>query len=52
VQPFVDYLLKNGRPSEAVQAVGRARRLMRVEPNAQLDLELGALANRVDAALQ
>jgi hypothetical protein len=35
-----------------VQAVGRARKIMRVEPNAQLDLELDALANRVGAALQ
>ncbi len=52
VQPFVEYLLANGRPSEAVQAVGRARKTMRVEPNAQLDLELGALASRAAAAMQ
>jgi hypothetical protein len=52
VQPFVEYLLANGRPTEAVQAVGRARRTMRVEPNAQLDLELGALADRAAKAVQ
>ena len=39
-------------PTEAVQAVGRARKTMRVEPNAQLDLELGALASRAAAAMQ
>jgi hypothetical protein len=52
VQPFVEYLLKNERPGEAVQAVGRARRTMRVESNSQLDLELGALADRAQAALR
>jgi len=52
VQPFVEYLLKNEQPSEAAQAVGRARKVMRVEPNGQLDLELNALADRVKAAMQ
>jgi len=52
VEPFVDYLLRNSRPYEAVQAVGRARKVMRVEPNAQLDVELGALADRAQAELR
>jgi tetratricopeptide (TPR) repeat protein len=49
VQPFVEYLLKNERPSEAVQAVGRARKVMRVEPRAQLDVEMSALMDRAQA---
>jgi hypothetical protein len=52
VQPFVEFLLSNERPSEAVQAVGRARKVMRVEPNSQLDIELGALMDRVQAAMR
>lgn len=52
VQPFVEYLLKNERQSEAVQAVGLARRTMSVEPNAQLDVELRALEERVRAAVR
>jgi tetratricopeptide (TPR) repeat protein len=52
VQPFAEYLLKNERPSEAVQAVGRARKVLRVEPRGQLDLELHTLMDRVQAAAQ
>jgi tetratricopeptide (TPR) repeat protein len=50
VQPFVEYLLRNERPDEAVQAVGRARRIMRVEPRGQLDAEMSALTGRIQSA--
>jgi hypothetical protein len=50
VQPFVEYLLRNERPDEAVQAVGRARRIMRVEPKGQLDAEMSALTGRIQTA--
>ncbi len=52
VQPFVEHLLHAGQPSEAMQAAGRARKTLRVEPGGQLDSELGALEERVKAALR
>jgi predicted RNA-binding protein with RPS1 domain len=52
VQPFVEYLLKNERPSDAVQALGWARKVMRVDPDGQLDVEMKSLDDRVKAAMQ
>jgi predicted RNA-binding protein with RPS1 domain len=52
VQPFVEYLLKNERPSDAVQALGWARKVMRVDPDGQLDVEIKSLDDRVKAAMQ
>ena len=46
VRPYIEYLLKNGRPREAVQAITLARQTLRVEPDAQLDRELAALEDR------
>jgi hypothetical protein len=50
VRPFVEYVMKNERPDEAVQAVLQARRALRVEPDGQLDLELNALAEKARQA--
>jgi hypothetical protein len=52
VRPFVDHLLRNGQPREAVQAIGRARETLRVEPNGQVDRELRALESRARQALR
>ena len=52
VRPFIEHLLKNGKPGEALQAVKQARQTLRVEPNAQLDRELSALTDRVQAAVR
>jgi hypothetical protein len=50
VRPYIEYLLKNGRPREAVQAITLARQTLRVEPDAQLDRELSALEDRAQQA--
>ena len=52
VRPFVDHLLRNGQPREAVQAIGRARETLRVEPNGQVDRELRVLESRARQALR
>ncbi|MFA5058003.1 MAG: hypothetical protein WC485_07810, partial [Opitutaceae bacterium] len=52
VRPFVEYLLKNDQPREAVQAVAQARRTLRVEPNTQLEQELNALGERAQQAVR
>jgi len=51
VRPFVEHLLQNDQPQEAMQAIAQARRVLRVEPNSQLDGELSTLADRVQKAL-
>lgn len=51
VNPFVEHLLRNDQPHEAMQAVTQARKVLRVEPNSQLDRELSLLAERVQKAL-
>ena len=50
VRPFVEYLLLNGRPVQAQQAVETARRTLRVEPNSQLELNLNVLSDRAREA--
>ncbi len=50
VRPFVEYVMKNERPDEAMQAVLQARRALKVEPDGQLDLELNALAEKARQA--
>ena len=52
VRPFIEHLLKNGKPGEALQAVKQARQTLRVEPNAQLDRELSALTDRVQGEVR
>ena len=52
VRPFFEYLLKNGRPGEALRAVERAQTTMRVEPNGQLDRELNALKDQAQQMLR
>jgi hypothetical protein len=47
ILPFVTHLLKQGETAEARRAIERARAVLAVEPNTQLDRELAALAGRV-----
>jgi hypothetical protein len=51
VRPFVEHLLRNDQPREAMQAVTQARRVLRVEPNSQLEGDLNALAGQAQKAL-
>jgi hypothetical protein len=46
VQPFVESLLKEDKPSIALEAIGQARRTLTVAPNTLLDAELNALTER------
>lgn len=46
VQPFVETLLAGNQPLIAQQAIGQARRTLKVVPNTLLDTELSALAER------
>jgi hypothetical protein len=51
VMPFVSHLLESGQTADALRAVERARRTLKVEPRSQLDTELEELRRRVaDAA--
>jgi hypothetical protein len=50
VVPFAEHLLRLNRPAEALQAVERARRTLKVEPNSQLASEFGRLTKLVRAA--
>jgi hypothetical protein len=47
VVPFALHLMQLQRRAEAVQAIERARRTLRVEPNSQLEQEFAALLARV-----
>ena len=47
VTPFAEHLVQLQQPAEAVRAVERARRTLRVEPNSQLESEFAALAKKV-----
>lgn len=51
VRPFVEHMLRNDQPREAMQAVTQARRVLRVEPNSQLEGDLNALADQAQKAL-
>lgn len=50
VQPFVDYLLRNGETREAIQAVEKARKILRVEKGGAVEAGLNALADRAGRA--
>ncbi len=51
VQPFVNRLLEQDRPAEAVQALTQARRFLHVEPQSQLEGEINLLDERVRRAV-
>lgn len=50
VVPFAEHLLQLNQPAEAQQAVERARRTLKIEPNSQLEAEFTRLAQVVRRA--
>jgi hypothetical protein len=49
VTPFVQHLVKNGRPAEARQAADRARRMLYVPPGSQLEGDFNRLFKELNA---
>jgi len=49
VVPFVDHLMQRSQRAEAVKAVERARRTLKVEPNRQLEQEVDGLLRELKA---
>jgi hypothetical protein len=49
VTVFVEHLAQSGQPSEATNAIERARRTLKVDPNSQLEREFAELGARVRA---
>lgn len=43
VVTFAEHLVRAGRPADALKAVERARRVLKVEPNSQLEADFGRL---------
>ena len=52
VRPFVNRLLDDNRPQEAIKAIAHARSTLRIEPDSQLDVDLNELAERARQAMR
>ncbi|HEY4301131.1 MAG TPA: hypothetical protein VGM73_09675 [Candidatus Didemnitutus sp.] len=49
VKRFADHCRENQQPAQGIQAIAHARKVLRVEPGGQLDMEMKAAVNQLGA---